>query len=309
MPDPPPVTSATRSLSFISRPPACHGDEKPKGRPEPPLGSDRRVARRLAGGGGRLLLPSLARARRSLTLVGLGRLLGLGVLLPLLLGRLGPVHQLEHDHGGAIARARAGMDDPGIAAVPVREPRRDGVEELLHHRLVGNHGQHLALGVEVLALGERHHLVGEPAHRLGLGLGGHDALVAEERHQQVAKQRPAVLGDPPELVVRPAVPHFAPPRPSAPSTLGSIRIPSDRPRLARAVLISSMDFSPRFFTFSRSASVFWTRSATVRISALRSALMARAGNGSSSSTLDRLSWRKPSPSASTSSSSSGPPSG
>ena len=74
-----------------------------------------------------------------------------------------------------------------------------------------------------------------------------------------------------------------------------MRMPSDRPSAASAVLISSIDFSPRFLTVSRSASVFCTRSATIEDSAFLSALMARAGSGSSSSGLARLSCRKPSP--------------
>ena len=60
---------------------------------------------------------------------------------------------------------------------------------------------------------------------------------------------------------------------------------------------------------SRSSSVFCTRSATTMISWFFSALMARAGSGRSSSGLARLSCRKPSPAASTSSSSSSRPSG
>src|SRR4030095_8719730 len=274
------------------------------------LPSSRR--RQLPGGGGRFLPAALARARGSRALVALlrlGGLLGLGVLLRLLARRFGAIHELQDHHGGAVAGAGARVDDTGVAAVPVREAGGDGVEELLHHPLVPHHSQDLPLGVEVLALGEGHHLIGEPPHRLGLGLGGHDPLVAEQGHQEIAEHRPAMGGEPSPLVVRPPVSHFTPPRPSAPSTAGSMRIPSESPSPAMASLISSIASQPSFFTFSSSASVFCTRSATVRISALRSALMARAGSGSSSRALDKLSWRNPSPAASNSSSSSGPPGG
>src|SRR4029450_4735254 len=107
---------------------------------------------------------------------------------------------------------------------------------------------HLPARVQVLALGQRDHVVGEAAHSLGLGLGGLDALVAEEAPQEVAEHGPPVLGESPELVAVLAVPHRTPPagvpvavpRPSAPRTLGSIRMPSDRPRAASGVLISAV---------------------------------------------------------------------
>src|SRR5712692_3015539 len=270
---------------------------------------------RLAGGSCRLLPAALLGRRRGLALValvallGLGLLLGLGVRLGLFLGRLGTIHQLEHDHGGAVAGPGAGPEDPRVAAVALTEARHDGVEKLPHHFRVGNHGEHLPAGVQVVALGERDHLIREPADGLGLGLGRHDPLVTEEGHEKVPEERPAVRGDPPQLEPGLAVPHFTPPRPRVPRRLGSMRMPRERPMVPSTALISSMDLSPRFLTCSRSSSVFWTRSATTCISALLRALMARAGRGRSSRDLPRLSWRNPSPVASASSSSSSPPSG
>src|SRR5439155_14591525 len=182
-------------------------------------------------------------------------------------------------------------DDARVATVALGEAGGHRVEEAVDHLRVRHHGEYLASRVEVLALGQGDHVLGRAADGLGLGLGSRDALVAEEGHQEIAEHRPAMLGAPPELVAVLAMPHFTPPRPRAPSTLGSIRMPRDSPRAARAVLISSIDFSPRFLTCSRSASVFCARSATIVRSAALRALMARADKASSSRSLPRASRR------------------
>src|SRR5207249_495537 len=168
----------------------------------------------------------------------------------------------------------------------------------------------LEAGVQAFALGQRHHVVGQAADGFRLGLGRLDALVAEEGDEHVAKHGRAVLADPAQPEAMVTVPHRTtpPPRLSVPRMLGSMRMPIESPSAASAVLISSMDFSPRFFTCSRSASVFWARSATTWISAFLSALMARAGSGSSSSGLLSASRRYSSPDApSVSASSTGAP--
>src|SRR5439155_26063198 len=227
------------------------------------------------------------------------------------LARLDAIDELEDDHRCVVAGAPARLDDAGVAAVAIREARRDGVEERPDHRGVRHHREHLTPSVKVFALGQRDHVLGGAANGLGLGFGRGNPLVAEERHEQVAEQRPAMLGEPSELVVGPAVPHRsspAMPRPRAPRTLGSMRMPSESPSVASAALISSIDFSPRFFTSTRSVSLFCTRSATTCMSAPLSALMARAGSASSSSVLPSASRRYASPEAtSASSSSSGAP--
>src|SRR2546425_103300 len=142
-----------------------------------------------------------------------------------------------------------------------------------------------------------------------LVLGRLDAVHQLEQDQRRVVAGAAAGGDAPELDAAPPVPHRGtPPRPSAPRTFGSMRMPSESPRAASAVLISSMDFSPRFFTCSRSPSPFWTRSTTRLMSAFLSALIARAGSASSSSVLASASRRKASPpTPSVSAASSGAP--
>src|SRR6266850_6360919 len=276
------------------------------GPPAPPRGGAGTASR----GGGRGLVFLLLALGRGPAL-GLRRLfLLLGAVLAFL-AALDAVHQLEDDQRRVVARAPSRLDDACVAAVAVREAGGDRVEEGADHLGVRHHRQHLAPRVEALALGQRDHVLGGAAHGLGLGLGRGDPLVAEQRDQEVTEQRPAVLGEPSELVVGLAVSHRSPPaapRPSAPRTFGSMRMPSESPSAASAVLISSMDFSPRFLTSTRSVSLFWTRSATRCMSAPLSALMARAGSASSSSVLPSASRRYASPDAtSASSSSSGAP--
>ena len=42
-------------------------------------------------------------------------------------------HQLQHYHGSRVALPRTDLDDPGVAARPLLEARRQGIEQLIHH--------------------------------------------------------------------------------------------------------------------------------------------------------------------------------
>src|SRR4030095_7386958 len=225
-------------------------------------------------------------------------------------GRRGASAHMEEDARRRIPAPHARLDDPRVATVALGEARGDRVEDPADDLVVGDEREHLPTRVEVFPLGQRDDVVGQSAHGLGLGLGGLDALIAEQTHQEIAEHRPPVLGQSAELVAVNAMSHRTPPvppRPSAPSTLGSMRMQSDSPSAASAVLISSIDFSPRFLTSAKSASVFCTRSATRFSSAPLSALMARAGRANSSSVLPSASRKYASPApVSVSSSSSGP---
>src|SRR5262249_21664105 len=230
----------------------------------------RRMALSGARGGGLLLLLPLASALGLRLAPALARPFLLLALLALAVGRrLGTIDELEVDDGGAVAAADAGVDDARVPAVAVGVARADLIEEPAHHLGVRHHRQRLAPGVQALALGQRHHVVGQAADGFRLGLRRLDALVAEEGGEHVAKHGCAVLADPAQSEAMVTVPHRTtpPPRLSVPRMLGSMRMPIESPSAASAVLISSMDFSPRFFTCSRSASVFWARSATTWISA------------------------------------------
>ena len=109
--------------------------------------------------------------------------------------------------GAASPRRTSRLDDPRVAAVAIGEAGGDRVEQPPDHLGVGHHAQHLAAGVEVLALGQRDHVLGQPAHRLGLGLGGHDALVAEQATSRLRNIAQRCWVSRPELEAVLAMPH------------------------------------------------------------------------------------------------------
>src|SRR3990167_5244406 len=66
-------------------------------------------------------------------------------------------------------------------------------------------------------------------------------------------------------------------------------MPRERPISPRIVLISFSDFLPKFFVLRSSASVFWTRSAIVRMFAVLRQFDARTDSSSSSTLRKRFS--------------------
>src|SRR5450755_2174585 len=100
--------------------------------------------------------------------------------------------ELDLDDLGGITEPPANPHNPGVARRAICIFRRDLVEELVdHERLVGELGNHLAPGGEIAALGQGDHPLNTRADLLGLGLGGLDLLVAQDRHGQVLEQRQA----------------------------------------------------------------------------------------------------------------------
>ena len=89
--------------------------------------------------------------------------------------------------------ARAELEDARVAARALRVARRDLLEQLVDHELVLPEArQRLAAGVQVAALGQRDELLDLRLDRLGLGLGGLDALVLDDLLAEVGQQRLAV---------------------------------------------------------------------------------------------------------------------
>src|SRR5215218_4641329 len=93
--------------------------------------------------------------------------------------RLRYLHQLEVDHLGRVGATRAELEDPGVATRTLGVARGDLLEELVDDALVGvlQRRDRLAAGVQVTLLGERDQLLDLRLDRLGLRLGGLDALV------------------------------------------------------------------------------------------------------------------------------------
>jgi len=179
-------------------------------------------------------------------------------------GRLDAVDELEEHHGGGVAVADAGLDDARVAAWR-SEKRTARVSKIRATTSVsGTSEKHLAAGVQVLALGQGDHVIGRPA-RPWPWLGGLDPLVAEEAERAGCGTSPTVLGEASELEAGLAMPHSnASGRWWSCSRRGRARPARwDRsacratgPSAASAVLISSIDLSPRFLTSARSVSVF-----------------------------------------------------
>src|SRR5450759_5067794 len=98
--------------------------------------------------------------------------------------------ELDLDDRGPVTVPVAEMGDPGIPGCPLGVFRGNLIEELLDDKgLVRELGHHGSSGGEVTPLGERDHPLHLGADLLGLRLGGHHLLVAEDRHDQVPVER------------------------------------------------------------------------------------------------------------------------
>ena len=77
------------------------------------------------------------------------------------------------------------FDDPRVAAGAVFEARADAVEQFLNHGLVVNDAQDLPARVQVAALAQRDHALNPAAQFLGLGVGGLDFFLAQQRGDKI----------------------------------------------------------------------------------------------------------------------------
>src|SRR5579871_5269376 len=100
--------------------------------------------------------------------------------------------ELDHRKRRGVAAAEAELDHPRVAAVALLEARRNLVEQLLDGVARADEVEGAAARGQVAALAERDHPIGEAAQLLGLGVGGADALVADQAQHQVAEQRLAM---------------------------------------------------------------------------------------------------------------------
>src|SRR5262249_33282324 len=96
----------------------------------------------------------------------------------------GGLHQLDASHGRVVALARAELEDARVATRTLGVPRRDLGDQLVHHLLVADVGDELAVLVEAALLRLRDHLLGNGAERLGLRLGRDDRLGGDQRRDE-----------------------------------------------------------------------------------------------------------------------------
>src|SRR3954449_2268828 len=180
-----------------------------------------------------------------------------------------PLHQLQQHHLGGVGAARAQLEDPGVAAGPLRVPRRDLLEQLVDDELVlPQRRERLPARVQVAALGQRDQLLDLGLDRLGLGLGGLDALVVDDLFAEISQERLAVRGAARQLVALALVAHQS-----------SRRF---NPRAASVSTTSSIDFLPKFGMAFSSPSDFEIRSPTVWMPARLRQLYERTPSSSSS---------------------------
>src|SRR3954451_23900544 len=180
-----------------------------------------------------------------------------------------PLHQLQQHHLGGIRAAWAQLEDPGVAARALRVAWRDLLEQLVDDELVlAERGERLPSRVQVAPLGQRDQLLDLGLDRLGLGLGGLDALMIDHLLAEVSQERLAVRGAPRQLVALALMAHQS-----------SRRF---NPRAASVSTTSSIDFLPKFGMALSSPSDFEIRSPTVWIPARLRQLYERTPSSSSS---------------------------
>src|SRR5262249_11268225 len=97
------------------------------------------------------------------------------------------LHEFQIHQLGRATGTRTELEDARVAARALGVARRDLLEQLVDHALVGvlQRRDRLPAGVKVALLGQRDQLLDLRLDRLGLGLGGLDALVVDDLHAQV----------------------------------------------------------------------------------------------------------------------------
>src|SRR5487761_65988 len=116
-------------------------------------------------------------------------LFGLGLSL----GRTGhlgfPVHQLHHCHGRFIAGAETVFQDARITAGSRLVVGTEIREQLDHDRVITQARERQTAFGHAILLGERDERLHHAPQLLGLGHGGADGLVAQQRRRHVVHQR------------------------------------------------------------------------------------------------------------------------
>src|SRR5215469_346340 len=123
-----------------------------------------------------------------LTLLGAG----LGTLLRLLAELLLSANQLDERHFGGIALARTGTNDSAVTAIARSIARSDDREETVDRLRSHQVGSSLTAGMHVTALAQSNHLLDQRLGGLGLGDGGFDTVVEDDRGHQTAEHRTSV---------------------------------------------------------------------------------------------------------------------
>src|SRR5580704_8226967 len=117
------------------------------------------------------------------------------------------VDEFNHRHRRVVAVAEAGLDDAGIAALPILVAGGDDVEQLADLILVAHLRDRLAAHRKAALLAERDQLLHDRAQFLRLRQRGDDLLVLDQRRAHIGEHRLAMLGGAIELPMNLAVTH------------------------------------------------------------------------------------------------------
>src|SRR6185437_7988053 len=118
--------------------------------------------------------------------------------------------------------------DAQIAAVTVGVARGDGVEQALDDAFIADLRDHLAAGMQVAALAERHQLLDDRAQILRLRQRGDDLLMLDQRHGEVGEHRLAMADAAGEAAAFETVAHGSFPSLAVQEATASDGFPHDR---------------------------------------------------------------------------------
>src|ERR1700737_3644966 len=117
------------------------------------------------------------------------------------------VDDLDHGHWRVVAVAEAGLDNAGIAALPVLVAGSKNIEQFPGLIEVAHLADRLPAHGETALLAERHQLFHDRAQFLRLRQRGDDLLVLDQRRAHIGKHRAPMLGGAIELAMNLAVTH------------------------------------------------------------------------------------------------------
>ena len=102
--------------------------------------------------------------------------------------------EFQNDHRRGVAMASSGLDDTGVAAVPVYKSWRNRRKEAGDNRRVEQECSNLAPRVEIASFPEGNHLVCNGTHLFGLRFCGLNPLDSKKRGDEISQQGPPMRG-------------------------------------------------------------------------------------------------------------------
>ena len=122
--------------------------------------------------------------------------------------RDGMLNELHVSHRSIVAIAEAHLQDTGVAALTIGETRANLIEQLDDNIAITKTIESQTLVGDGRLLGERDQRLNDAAQFLGLGQGGANSFVRNERAGHVAKHGSTVSRSTVELAIAVMVTHF-----------------------------------------------------------------------------------------------------